>query len=205
VLAASLSQGASHPVGVGALPDISSGLKVAIDLGAHVLNLSFGTAESDVDPHGPLPHADVVQYADAQGCTLVAASGNSGVAERYYPAALPQVIAVGSVDGTGARSHFSTYGDHLALSAPGEHIVSTGITGLREGSGTSYAAPFVTGAAALLVAHARRSGRRLSCADVRRLLVGSASPVPGGRSNETGAGLLDVAAALGALDAEAQA
>ena len=67
VLAASLSQGASHPVGVGALPDISSGLKVAIDLGAHVLNLSFGTAESDVDPHGPLPHADVVQYADAQG------------------------------------------------------------------------------------------------------------------------------------------
>ena len=92
VLAASLPAGASRPVGVGALPDISSGLKIAIDLGAHVLNLSFGTAESDVDPHGPLPHADVVAYAESNGCTLVAASGNSGRAERYYPAALPHVV-----------------------------------------------------------------------------------------------------------------
>jgi subtilisin family serine protease len=190
-------------VGVGALPDISSGLKVAIDLGARVLNLSFGTAESDVDPHGPLPHASVVEYAERNGCVLIAASGNSGRAERYYPAALPQVIAVGSVDSAGARSHFSTYGDHVALCAPGEHIVSSGITGLREGSGTSYAAPFVTGAAALLVARARRRGRDLRSDDVRRLLVDSAAPLPGGRSPETGAGLLDAAAALRRLDAEA--
>lgn len=203
VLAASLPAGASRPVGVGALPDISSGLKIAIDLGARVLNLSFGTSESDVDPHGPLPHADVVAYAEHSGCILVAASGNSGRAERYYPAALPQVIAVGSVDSAGARSHFSTYGDHVALSAPGEHIVSSGLTGLREGSGTSYAAPFVTGAAALLVAHARRRDRELRSDDVRRLLVDSAAPLPGGRSPETGAGLLDAASALRRLDAEA--
>ena len=205
VLAAAIARGAERPAGVGALPDISSGLKVAIDLGARVLNLSFGTAESDVDPHGPRPHADVVSYAERFGCVLVAASGNSGRAERYYPAALPAVIAVGSVDETGGRSHFSTYGDHVALSAPGEHIVSSGLVGLRSGSGTSYAAPFVTGAAALAVAHARRRGRDLTPAQVRELLVSTVTPLPGGSSPETGAGLLNVAAALRRLDEEAAA
>lgn len=205
VLAGAIARGAQRPAGVGALPDISAGLKVAIDLGARVLNLSFGTAESDVDPDGPRPHADVVAYARRLGCVLVAASGNSGRAERYYPAALPEVIAVGSVDETGGRSHFSTYGDHVALSAPGEHIVSSGLQGVRAGSGTSYAAPFVTGAAALAIAHARRRGRDLTPEQVRELLVSTVTPLPGGSSPETGAGLLNVAAALHRLDEEAAA
>jgi subtilisin family serine protease len=131
---------------------------------------------------------------------MVAATGNSGAAERFYPAALPAVIAVGSVSADGFRSQFSSYGDHVALCAPGEDIVSAGITGIRQGSGTSYAAPFVTGAAALLIAHARRSGRTLSPADVRRLLTTSATPLPNSVPVETGAGLLDVEAALHALE-----
>jgi subtilisin family serine protease len=134
------------------------------------------------------------------GCVLVAASGNSGVAERYYPAALPDVIAVGSVGENGRRSSFSSYGDHVALCAPGERIVSCGVTGLRSGSGTSYAAPFVTGAAALLLAHARRRGRTLTPAQIRELLVSTATPLADQPATEVGAGLLNVEGALRRLD-----
>ena len=200
VLAAAIAKNATRPAGIGAEANINSGTKVAVDLGADVLNLSFGTAEHDVGPDGPRPQADVVAYATRYGCTLVAASGNSGIAERYYPAALPDVIAVASVGDDGRRSSFSTYGDHVALAAPGERIVSCGITGLRSGSGTSYAAPFVSGAAALVIARARRRGRTLTPADVRDLLVGSAAPLPGQPKTEVGAGLLDVEAALRRLD-----
>jgi subtilisin family serine protease len=200
VLAAALTQGAQKPSGIGAEANINCGVKVAVDLGADVLNLSFGTSEHDIDADAPKPQARVVAYAERYGCVLVAASGNSGVGERFYPAALPEVIAVGSVDAGGKRSAFSSYGDHVALCAPGENIVSCGIEGLREGSGTSYAAPFVSGAAALVIAHARRRGRTLSSQSVHDLLVSTAQALPGSTPHETGAGLLDVAAALRKLD-----
>jgi subtilisin family serine protease len=205
VLAAALGRGGGRAAGVGAESNINAGFKVAVDLGALVLNLSFGTSERDVDPAGPKPQEAVVSYAVRNGCTLVAASGNSGVAERFYPAALPEVIAVGSAGDDGRRSSFSSYGDHVALCAPGERIISAGLNGVREGNGTSYAAPFVTGAAALLVAHARRHDRVLTPIEVRATLLGSAAPLAGSPANETGAGLLNVEAAVRRLDAEAAA
>src|SRR5262249_22018022 len=130
VLAAALVGTATRPAGIGAEANINAGFKVGVDLGAMVLNLSFGTSEHDVEDDGPRPQEDVVAYATRYGCVLVAASGNSGRAERYYPAALPDVIAVGSVGDDGTRSSFSSYGDHVALSAPGEGIVSCGFSGL---------------------------------------------------------------------------
>lgn len=201
VLAAARDGKTGKVVGVGALPDINAGLKVAVDLGADVLNLSFGTPASAV-PDGPPPHHDIVSYAAHRGCTLVAAMGNSGLREQYYPAAFPEVIAVGSVDADGRRSAFSTTGAHIALSAPGEHIVSAGRRGYEAGSGTSYATPFVTGAAALLLARARRHNRKLTGTEVRKLLMDSASPLGGVNGTpDTGSGLLQVASALHALDA----
>ncbi|HEX3453492.1 MAG TPA: S8 family serine peptidase, partial [Gaiellaceae bacterium] len=205
VLAAAMTKGAARPSGVGAEANINAGFKVAVDLGADVLNLSFGTSEHELDPDGPKPQAQVVAYAERYGCVLVAASGNGGVEERFYPAALPEVIAVGSMDDEGRRSSFSSFGDHVALSAPGERIVSAGITGIREGSGTSYAAPFVTGAAALVVAHARRLGRKLAPADVKELLVSTATPSSAAPAHEVGAGLLNIEAAIRKLDTEAAA
>jgi subtilisin family serine protease len=201
VLAAALDNRSNKVVGVGALPDINAGLKIAVDLGADVLNLSFGTPESAV-VDGPRPHEDVIQYATHYGCTLVAAMGNSGRRETYYPARFDEVIAVGSVDKDDHHSRFSTTGDHVALCAPGEGIVSAGRQGYEAGSGTSYAAPFVTGAAALLVARARRQKRKLNGSEVKQLLVDSARPAAGDAFNpETGHGVLDVASALRRLDA----
>jgi len=206
VLAAAVSGEGSRRLGVGALPDIDAGMKVAVDLGASVVNMSFGTPESSLDPGAPLPHARIVQYADHYGCTLIAATGNSGLRERYYPAALAEVIAVGSVDRDGRRSPFCTYGDHLALCAPGERVVSAGRRGYQVSTGTSFAAPFVSGAAALLLSRARRAGRRLDGAAVKRLLVRSAAPLgDAGYSPETGHGLLDAAAAIRLLDTELSA
>jgi thermitase len=203
VLAAARVHGEDGTVGIGALSDISAGMKVCCDLGAVVLNLSFGTPASAVDPAGPQPHADVVRYALEIGCVLVAATGNTGDAEDFFPACLPGVIAVGSVSPDGRRSRFSAYGPHVALCAPGERIVSSGRDGYETNSGTSFAAPFVTGAAALLVARARRAGRELSSEGVRTLLIDSARPLGDGRRNhETGHGLLDVAAALDRLDGD---
>lgn len=201
VLAAALAGGRGRRLGVGSLPDINAGLKVAVDLRARVIHMSFGTPESSVDPHGSRPHEHVVRYATHYGCVLVAAAGNSGVAENYYPAALPEVIAVGSVDEQGRRSHFSTFGNHIALCAPGERIISVGRHGYKVSTGTSHAAPFVSGVAALLLSRARRAGRELNGAEVRQLLTASAAPLAGGGfSAETGYGLVDARAALRTLE-----
>lgn len=201
VLAAAVSSSSGRRVGVGALSDIDAGMKVAVDLGASVINMSFGTPEASVDPLGPVPHRQVVGYAARYGCVLVAAAGNSGIRERYYPAALPEVIAVGSVDRQGLRSRFSTWGDHVAICAPGERIVSVSRRAYQVNTGTSFAAPFVAGVAALVLSRARRAGRRVTGADVKRILTESASPLGGGGFHpETGHGFLDSVAAIRRMD-----
>lgn len=190
-------------LGIGGMFDIDLGLKLAVDMGADVINMSFGTVQSDVDPEGPLPHRAVAQYAVRRGCVLVAAAGNLGTGELHYPAALPEVIAVGSVNRQGQHSAFSSWGPHLALSAPGEKILSLGMSDYQVSTGTSQSAPFVSATAALLLSRARRAGRRLQPERVRALLTASAAPLgAGGFSPETGYGLLDAAAALRHLDEE---
>src|SRR5262249_32317215 len=159
VLAAALLGGRRKRSGVGGLSDINAGLKICVDLGAKVINMSFGTPDSNLDARDPRPHARVTRYAMRYGCALIAAAGNSGLEERYYPAALPDVIAVGSVNEQGERSAFSTWGPHLTICAPGERIVSAGRRGYLVSSGTSHAAPFVAGAGAAPWG-APRGGRR---------------------------------------------
>jgi hypothetical protein len=203
VLAAAIAPNGTRPVGVGALSDIDCGLKVACDLGAKVINMSFGTGEHALDRDAPPPHREVLAYAASLRVVLVAAMGNTGDEERLYPAADPEVIAVGAVDAELRPCSFSTRGRHVALAAPGERIYSLDLHGYRCSSGTSHAAPFVSGAAARLVALARARGVDLDGRDVRRLLTTTtqARP-PGGFDQALGHGVLDVAAALGALGKE---
>jgi subtilisin family serine protease len=183
---------------IGALCDIDDGVKAAIDLGARVLNLSFGTPESALRPADPVPHAEVVSYALARDCVLVAASGNSGEAERYFPAALPGVIAVGAVGPDRTPTSFTTRGEHVAVCAPGEKLQTAALDGgYKVASGTSFAAPYVTGACALIVAHASRYSTHLSPAAVRALLVENTAPFAAGAdARGCGSGILDVPAAL---------
>lgn len=186
-----------HIVGIGGTLDLDAGIKAATELGCRVINMSFGTPESALDDGSPGLHTDSVGYAVSQGVILVAAMGNSGLTEKFYPAALPQVIAVGSVGNDGTVSAFSTRGLHCALSAPGEHIISVGLHGYRESSGTSHAAPFVTATIGLMLALADRSGRTLDGETCRRILNETAQPpIADTTPAEMGAGTLDAAAAL---------
>ena len=201
VLAAARSAGSGRTIGVGGLSDIDNGIKVACDLGAKVVNMSFGTSEAHLDPDAPPPHREVVDYALAKGVVLVAAMGNSGRSEKLYPAALPPVISVASVDERLRVSSFSTRGAHVTLSAPGERVLSLDRRGYRLSTGTSHAAPFVAGVAALLCARARRRGVELGTAEVSRVLLASAQARPAeGHRDDIGGGVLDADAAIRELD-----
>ncbi len=175
---------------------------MALDLGAKVLNCSFGSPMSGLDPSDPAPHKDLVDYALARGCILVAASGNSGKEEQFSPAALDGVIAVGAVGSDDRPARFSTTGPQVALSAPGERVVSAALSGYARVTGTSFAAPFVAAAAALLVARAESRAFPLDAAAVKRILCESARPFPADVPPGNGAGVLDACAALQRLDRE---
>lgn len=187
-------------VGLGALSDIDYAIKRSVDLGAKVLNCSFGTAESDLLADDPKPHAATTAYALARGTVMIAASGNSGKVERYYPAASEEVIAIGSHGRDGSASAFSTKGDHVDISAPGERVLCPSIDGYHRVTGTSFAAPFAAGAAALIVARARRMARPMTSARVRDLLVSSCDPWTGPAPRGAGRGTLNIPRALSMLD-----
>lgn len=203
VLAAAMS--GERRVGVGSIANIDAGMKRLVDLGAKVINMSFGTGEGQLPPGGALPHLEVVRYALARGVILVAASGNSGLAERYFPAALEGVIAVGAVNARGEPARFSTRGEHVALCAPGDGIWTTGMRdapgGLQRATGTSFAAPFVTATCALLAARANARAFPLDGPAARALLVASCKPHLRADTSGCGAGTLDAWAALQALEA----
>lgn len=195
---AAARSGGGPVFGVGALSDIDAAIKVAVDMGAKVLNMSFGTSRAETDPAAPPPHQDAIAYAVEEGCIPVVAMGNSGIEEEYFPAALPGCIAVGAMSLSGGRAAFSTTGRHIALCAPGEEIWSASLSNYADSSGTSHAAPFVSGAAALLASRAARRGHDLTAAEAREALCLSAR---GGAPNaETGWGMLDIPAALSHLD-----
>jgi subtilisin family serine protease len=200
-LGAARFPGKVQAVGIGAISDLDAAMKMAVDLGAKAINMSFGTDDSALDRHAPKPHSDVVAYALDRGCVLVAASGNSGGETCYWPAAFPGVIAVGAVGPDARPCSFSTRGDHVALCAPGERIRTLGLEGYQYATGTSFAAPFVTAAAALLVARAEQRSTPLDGIEIRRLLVESAAPFSGPAVTGCGAGVLDACDALQKLDA----
>jgi len=120
------------------------GIYYAVDQGADIINLSLGgTYANDLTK-------EALDYAKDMGVIVIAASGNEGNDERFYPAAFDGVIAVSAVDENRQMTDFSNYGSHIDLSAPGFEIVTaTTNNGYAVTSGTSFAAPQVVGALAL--------------------------------------------------------
>ena len=204
VLGAALGPGDKR-IGVGALDNIDAGMKRLIDLGVKVINMSFGTPESALLGEGPKPHEEIIRYALARGVILVAASGNSGLTEKYYPAAHPGVIAVGAVDRHLRPAAFSTRGEHVALCAPGRDIRTCGLEGYQYATGTSFASPFAAAVCALLASRAARRAWPLASEDAREILMQTVRPFSGAGVQGCGTGVLDAAAALRALDARIDA
>lgn len=194
VLGASLS--GEKRVGIGSLSNIDAGMKRLIDLNARVINMSFGTAQSALPANSPLPHIEVIRYALARDVLLVAASGNSGLSERYFPAAHDGVIAVGAVNANNEPTRFSTRGEHVAVCAPGDHIWTTGLNGYQRISGTSFAAPFVAAVCALMLSYAQRRACPLPPALAKSILMHSATPFANGPHEGCGVGVVNAFAAL---------
>ncbi len=136
--------------GSGYLSDVIEGLDWVVQQkqtqgGDWVINMSLGTSADIQSFH------DAILRAYNAGITMVAAAGNTGGAVTY-PAAYPEVIAVSATDQNNQLASWSSRGPEVDLSAPGVSIYSTykGQT-YATLSGTSMAAPHVTGVAALVL------------------------------------------------------
>jgi subtilisin family serine protease len=208
----------------------------AVDRGARVINMSFGGVrdpqDRSLDTYSPL-EAAAVQYAVSKGVLVVAAVGNADSAPTEpwgyagYPAALPHVLGVSSLNRDGSVPTFSNrdnrYND---IAAPGEAIFSTlprtvtatarpgcllqgysdcGPMEFRRGEGTSFSAPLVSAGAALLFA----TDPALQPDQVSTILTRSALDADHdtgcfkcsvGRDAMSGWGLLDVGTAVRGLD-----
>jgi subtilisin family serine protease len=133
--------------GTGYLSDVLRAMYFAVQNGASVINMSFSfpTYSSEV--------ARAAKYALHHQAICVASAGNDGKEEMVYPAALSNVMGVASTTNNDTRSTFSNYGEDLVwVAAPGEGIITTYPFGtFGAGWGTSFSAPCVSGAAALLL------------------------------------------------------
>lgn len=122
-------------------------IRYAADNGIQIVNLSWGS------PKKPVKHEqDIINYAVLEkNVVVIAAAGNNGTEEAFYPANYDHVLAVSATDANDVRWFKSTYNYGVDLVAPGQLVFSTvGDNGYGKDSGTSYAAPMVSAAAALI-------------------------------------------------------
>ncbi len=146
---------------------VSSAVRDAVDkYHCDIINLSFGmTADSEL-------MRSAVAYAVSKGAVLVAAAGNDGTSEKFYPASYDGVISVSSIDADGQLSDKAQQNDSITLTAPGVDIYSTSSSGgYGIGSGSSFAAPYAAGAAAVLLS----MDDSLKASRIKDILAGTAS------------------------------
>ncbi len=128
--------------------DITNGYEAivyAADHGADVINCSWG------EYYPSYLAKDALEYAVSKGSVVVAAAGNDGDPDPFYPAAFPEVIAVAALNEDGGKAGISNFGNWIDIGAPGVQIRSTvGGKGYNANSGTSMSAPMVSGVLALL-------------------------------------------------------
>ena len=178
----------------GTFDDIINGITYASDESCNVINMSF-TSWSDYPPY----YENALLSAYYNDIVLVAAAGNDNSTDPYYPACFNCTISVGNVWLTGQKYLSSNYGTDLDLSAPGYNIYSTIINdSYGSMTGTSMAAPHVSGVAALLLS----LNSNLGPAEVKDILCKSANKpsiytyTAEGKNDSIGYGTLDAHQAL---------
>jgi len=188
----------------GTLSGLADGINFAVSNGAKVINMSLGCARTDCDP-GVSVAAGALANARRNGVLLVAASGNDySDTELEFPASDSNVVAVGATDEYDERADYSNGGRNLALVAPGTSVYSTFLgSQFCTGTGTSFAAPIVSGIAALLVDRASTPANTLGQIERGAVRIGDTSQYDtAGHSNIYGYGRVS---AIGAVNAYAPA
>ena len=164
--------------------DVADAIEWAVDNGADVINLSLG---------GPAPAPQIeaaLEYAYSNDVVTVCSAGNSNCGNVSYPAAYPECIAVANTDHDDQRGMLSSCGPEVDVAAPGTDVLSAYQGDYLVASGTSAAAPHVSGLVALLVAE--RGTQEVET--VRSLIEQTADG--SGVNNEVGHGRINAERAL---------
>ena len=173
----------------------------AVDHGAKVVNASWGS--SGTDP----TIAAAIEYADQHGVIIVAAAGNNGTDDdnsstwfspASYSVNYPNLITVAATDSNGDLASFSNYGvASVQLAAPGVNIEGIELNGTDgTDSGTSMAAPLVTGTIALVEA----AHPSWSMSQVIDAVLDTTTPDPNLVGKVTTGGIVNAAAAVANTD-----
>lgn len=171
------------------LSRIVEGIYWGIENDMDIINMSFGT------PVDSAVLRQAIKDAEEAGILLIAAAGNNFGEPVQYPAAYPEVIAVGSTNAEGQLAEHTSVGEELELLAPGEQIITTGLYyGILEVEGTSIAAAQVTGVASLLMERNHEKSPNF----IRQLLKSSSKSVITEENNN--AGLIDYGYAMTIYD-----
>jgi subtilisin family serine protease len=124
---------------------ISKAIRYAVQQGAQVINMSFGTLQNSK------AIKNSINFALSNNVVLVASAGNNNTSTPQYPAAYPGVITASATDLFDKKASFSNYGSHVYVSAPGVNIFSSYPGNYYSVvDGTSFSAPIIAGTAALI-------------------------------------------------------
>ncbi len=123
--------------------DVARGIVKAVQDGANIINLSLGSSSNS-----PFLR-QMISDLHAKGVLFVGAAGNEPTTAPSYPAAYPEVIAVTAGDRYGKLAEYANRGDFVDIVAPGSNIIQFGDKSYM-GSGTSFAAAYISGVAAAM-------------------------------------------------------
>lgn len=181
---------AFDPTGYGEEEDVAAAIIYAVNMGAKVINMSFG------DYSFSYVLRDVIRYAYARGVVLVASAGNSNSSDPHYPSGYSEVISVGNSTENDFVAGSSNYGSTIDLVAPGTGIWTTVRNyDYQEFNGTSAAAPFVAAAAGLVLSQGNFTNE-----EVKQIIKSTTDDIgSAGWDERSGAGRLNINKALSVL------
>jgi subtilisin family serine protease len=174
---------------------LKSALEYAIKLKPDIINMSLGSYDKQ-----PSLEPLYKKLTYELNIPIVCAAGNFGKKGVMYPAKYPYTISVGSYKEGGALSDFSSFSpeNYVDFVAPGDTVLSTYLNGQYAiMSGTSMAAPFVSGILALLISKYKTLGTSYKVEELRNILASTSIDVgDAGRDNKFGYGVINVERAL---------
>jgi cyanobactin maturation PatA/PatG family protease len=161
--------------------DLARAILLAVENGAQVINISGGQLTPSGEPEPML--AQAIETCRTRNILVVAAAGNDGCECLHVPAAAPSVLVVGAMDGDGNPLTSSNWGGayrNQGILAPGMDVLGAVPGGTARNTGTSFAAPFVSGLAGLLLSQQIKNGQAPDPHAVRAALLKSATPCVSG-------------------------